>query len=240
MKKILVAIPCVTGAEHVKECIESVINKPDVDVLLLSNGAVPEVKDLIKSYENRNNIICAYNAKNYYVNPAWNQFLNLFLSNDAYSHLIILNSDVIMQKQWHQVVKNIWESYGEDYSLIPVITNDKSLCNKEVTVEANLGQTVTEGTAGIFITLSKKQARMVYPIPEAIKVWFGDNYIYNIIRSFYHTIIPTNLICYHSWSQTVQKVEGVHQIIEEDKKQWAETVSHLCQAKINQLKTNTN
>ena len=102
--KILVAIPCLTGPNHVKEAIESVINRKDVDVLICANGADSDVRAVINKYIGVVGVILTSNPTNIYVNPVWNQFLDFFIHNDdKYSHLIIMNSDIIMQKNWRYV-----------------------------------------------------------------------------------------------------------------------------------------
>lgn len=217
-EKILVAIPCLTGAIHVKECIDSVIGKENVDVLICDNGATQEVKDVISSYGEK--IFVLRNEKNIYVNPAWNQFLNYFLSNKQYSHLIIMNSDLIMQKDWDKVLRNRW-AINSDEIILPIMTQDKTLMYKDVDSSLSEAQIVFEGTAGVFITLNQRQAPIVYPINESILVWFGDNWIFSILRALnYGTIIPNNLFSYHYWSATIQKVDGISEIIEQDKVNW--------------------
>jgi hypothetical protein len=77
------------------------------------------------------------------------------------------------------------------------------------------------GTPGVLICLNKTHANLVYPIPETLKVWFGDNWIYDGLRGVgYKTIIVNNLITYHSGSQNVSKVKGISEIIEQDKIEW--------------------
>ena len=59
---------------------------------------------------------------------------------------------------------------------------------------------------------------LIYPIPETLKVWFVDNWIFDGLRKLgYKTLVLKNLLTYHSWSQTVSKVKGISEIIEQDK-----------------------
>ena len=57
MKKILIGIPCLFGAWHTKEAIESVVNYPDVTLLLIDNGAEESVKNVIANYERLTKIL---------------------------------------------------------------------------------------------------------------------------------------------------------------------------------------
>lgn len=199
--KILVGIPCLFGSVHTKESIDSVIN--EAEVLLIDNRAEQSVKDVISSY----NCHKIHNKENIYVNPAWNQIIEFFLKNDYYDSLVIMNSDIIMENGWSDVLKKA----ETDIIAIP------NLGDATEDVE------VYSGTPGVFIHLNRKQAEIIYPIPEFIKVWFGDNWIYEILRSLgYKTIIYHELKAshYHNGSQNVSRVKGISEIIEEDKRQW--------------------
>jgi hypothetical protein len=222
--KILVAIPCLYGAEHTKEAIDSVVYKQDVSVLLIDNGAEVRVKELLSRYEHLQNVFIIHNKENNFVNAAWQQAIDFFNLWDAYSHLIIMNSDLIMQSDWDEVCINRWLKKPDEI-LIPVITDSKLLTSR-VALSICQAQLVHEGTPGVFITINRKQAKIISPLPTETKVWFGDNWIYEILRGCgYETVIPSNLISYHYWSANVQKVEGISAIIEKDKEQW-ELIKH--------------
>ena len=220
--KILVGIPCLYGEGHCREAIESVIHQEGVDVLLIDNGAEQSVSDLIQMYKEHQNVCVIHNKVNLFVNPAWQQILNVFLSFEEYDYLIIMNSDLIMQKDWAQVVKNRWLA-NSDEVLIPSMPDYDR--NRSVDTNILSAQKVTEGTAGVFITLNKKQAKMCSPLPVEIKVWFGDNYFYSILRECgYDTVIPENLLAQHYTSSTIVKVPNISQIIEDDKVAWRDIV----------------
>lgn len=202
---ILVGIPCLFGSIHTKQSIDSVIN--DAEVLLIDNGAEQSVKDVISGY----NCHKIHNKENIYVNPAWNQILEFFLKNDYYDSLVIMNSDIIMEKGWSDVLKKA----ETDIIAVPNLGN--AIENVEV----------YSGTPGVFIHLNRKQSEIVYPIPEYCKVWFGDLFIYSILRALgYKTIVFNELKAshYHNGSQNVSRVKGISEIIEEDKRQWDEKV----------------
>lgn len=199
---ILTGIPCLFGAVHTKASIDSVINESDV--LLIDNGAEQAVKDVISKY----NCHKIHNKENIFVNPAWNQIISFFLNND-YDTLVIMNSDIIMEKGWSGVLNKV----ETDIIAVPNLGS----ASEDVEVHS--------GTPGVFIHLNRKQAEIIYPITDCIKVWFGDNWIYQILRTLgYKTIVYHELKAnhYHSGSQNVSRVKGISEIIEEDKRQWAE------------------
>lgn len=213
--KILVGIPVVTGALHCRAAIDSA--KVGADVLVIDNGADEEVKVMLDEYSDDDWIYVLQNSKNIYVNPAWNQIIKWFLEHDEYDYLVIMNSDLTMGCLWYCICQYRWH-HDKDEILIPSINPKDEIFPAPYMLPAKL---VSSGTPGVFITLNKKQARLVYPIPESIKIWFGDNWIYEILRGIgYNTVIPPNLIGTTSWSQTIKRVPEAPQIIEQDKIEW--------------------
>jgi GT2 family glycosyltransferase len=214
--KCLIGMPCLYGPGHTKEAIESIIHKKDTTVLLIDNGAERSVKELISGYAKRENVIVISNSENIYVNPAWNQIINHFLGSE-FDCLVIMNSDLTLHDKWKEVIDKHFESNNS--IPVPIISNNKEALSQKLQV----GETIEvfEGTPGVLIVLNKEQAKLIYPIPETIKVWFGDNWIYEGLRRAGHkTVVLTNLISYHSASQNVSRVEGISRIIEQDKIEW--------------------
>jgi hypothetical protein len=214
--RYLVGIPCLYGAEHCKEAIESVVHEPNVDVLLIDNGAEQRVKELFTRYQAKKNVTIIRNEVNIYVNPAWNQIISHFLKSN-YDYLLIMNSDLILQKDWNKVLDYYFSEYPNIIP-IPTIGNDSKM--GEVSLNFDYIE-VSGGTPGVLIILNKKHAELIYPIPETLKVWFGDNWIYEGLRKLgYKTLVLKNLLSYHSWSYTVSRVKGISEIIEQDKIEW--------------------
>lgn len=217
--KYLVGIPCLYGAGHTKEAIESVVNEQDVSVLLIDNGAEEEVVKIINHYSTMDNVFVIHNEENIYVNPAWNQIIEFFLKSDS-DYLLIMNSDLVLHDYWKMCI-GIYLNANPDIIPVPVISNDKSILNTKEKMYPEATE-VFEGTPGVLIIINKEQAKHIYPIPEAIKVWFGDNWIYEGLRKLgYKTMVLSSLISYHSGSQNVSRVKGISEIIEQDKIEWA-------------------
>jgi vacuolar-type H+-ATPase subunit F/Vma7 len=216
MRKYLVGIPCLYGAEHCKDAIESVVHKKNVDVLLIDNGSEPRVKELLHRYSTKENVLVISNPVNIYVNPAWNQIISHFLKSD-YEYLLIMNSDLILQKDWDKVLDYYFNEYP---NIVPIPT----IGNNSKMGEVNLNFDYTEvhgGTPGVLIIINRKHAELIYPIPEQLKIWYGDNWIYEGLRRLgYKTVVLNNLLSYHLWSQTVSKVSGISELIEQDKIEW--------------------
>ena len=220
--KILLSIPCLFGAEHTDESIASVVNEENVDLFLIDNGAEDGVKRVLNKYSNFPNVKVIHNNTNIFVNPAWQQSIDYFLANSEYSHLIIMNSDLYMQKNWSKIVFNRLAE-NPDEIIIPNIGQDKFFLGVDFNdTLVSQATKVDSGTAGVFILINRKQAQIISPLPhDCCKIWFGDEYIYTILRQIgYDTVIPKNLHSYHLWSANVNKVVGISEMIEDDKRQW--------------------
>ncbi len=192
---ILISVPVLCHGHIFDECMSSLIYQ-NLDILIGDNGSSDDVKRIIEKYESKENVKVIRETENIYVNPIWNKFMAYFLEHKEYDYLIILNSDLILQKNWADVCKNYWSVFPDEI-LIPKNISDKNLLYREENTSITPAQEVHSGTAGVFITMNRKQCEMVFPIPEEILVWFADNFIYETLRSFYKTVIPDNLLSYH-------------------------------------------
>lgn len=204
--KILCGIPCLYNGETCLRAF-SVVDEENVDLLIIDNGSDTDVKysiDLVKNAYS--NVKVIKHNKNIFVNPAWNEILAYFLNNGQYDQLIIMNSDLILSPRWSNFIED---------GISCLTTDGSHTANTEA----------FEGTPGVFIHLNKEMARLVYPIPEEIKIWYGDLWIYSKLRKAgYKTIIKAGLIAnhYHGGSQSCQKLPEFQEIIEQDKIAWVE------------------
>ena len=228
--RILVCIPVMVNSVVFDECLKQIVGKPDVHVMILLNGANDDVKNHVKQYENGSvkGISIHVNPINEYVTKAWNTFLHFFLHTGfEFDKLIILNSDLTLGNGWENIVR-----YYGDLVIVPTVTDNKLLIEKEKTQP--LATSPAPHPPGIFISLSKEQAKLVYPIPEQIKIWFNDTWIFKILNATGHqAIVVNNLLAFHHHSTTVS-APWANTIIQQDKKVWPE-VEKLLEERIKQL-----
>ncbi len=224
MSKILVGIPVLYNGETCLRAF-SVVDEPNVDLLIIDNGSEPDVKYSIELTKNTyDNVKVIIHSKNTYVNPAWNEILAYFLNNEKYDQLIIMNSDLIMHPGW--------SNYLED-----------GIVNLPCDGTLNEDEEVFIGSPGILLHLNKKMAKMIYPIPNEIKLWFGDEYILTILREMgIKTIVRHKLIGihFHGGSQSIAILPNKSEMIETDKIAWEEIVKPLMKIKIQELKSQKN
>lgn len=221
--KPLIVMPAVKNVHVTREAVDSVINH-DVDIILCANGADQDIIDLFYQYKTLKpeRVTVWIEPVNIGVNPVWNKFVAHFLTT-SYTHIGILSSDVILQRQWLEYLKEV-----DARDFIPICVEvDKDKVKEDVDVKDWHIQYVKEGTNGIFIWLTKEQAKMSFPIPEGIKIWFGDNWIHEKLRKAGHTtVIHHNFRAFHGGSVTLQAMPESGGIIEQDKIEW-ETIKKM-------------
>jgi len=202
--KILIGIPVLYNGSVCLSAFKSVIN--EADLLIIDNNSESDVKEAIKqiSSEHPNKVWMLENEKNIFVTASWNVMLKCFLANDSYDYLVIMNSDLIMRPGWSNYLEeNVW--------CIPNTGN--------YTTDTE----VFEGIAGIFINFNKEMARLVYPLPEQLKIWYSDAYIeYKFRKHGYKMIVKAGLTAehVHGGSITVKRLPEFHEIIEQDLIEW--------------------
>lgn len=207
--RVLVGIPVLYNGSVCLQAFKSVIE--EADLFIVDNGAEEDVKQAILEMSGYNDIrhrvSLIRNENNQYVNYAWNQIIGAFLENSCpYEQLVIMNSDLIMTGGWSNHLVN-------GISCIP---NDGG-----VSVDTD----TFEGNAGVFIHLNKMMARLVYPIPDSIRLWYGDSFIQRKLHNEgYKQVIKAEMVCHHvhGGSVTVRRLPEFQEIIQQDMIAWKE------------------
>lgn len=229
-------MPIIVNSVVAREAINQIINKEDITVILCNNGGGDEIDQLLTEFKHIENVRLWKRETNTFVNPIWNDFMEYFLTLEEWDHLIILNSDLTLQKDWSDVIRNRWY-INPDEIIVAKVSDDKRLMYQDTNVAVTPCTKIYSGIPGIFITLSLKQAYMVYPIPKEILIWFGDTWIYDILILLGETVVvPENLWAFHHHSTSVQRVPKIYEMIEEDKIAWKNDVEPLKIEKIKRLK----
>lgn len=238
MEKWLFFIPVLKNSDVLKECVNQIMYKRNVDIIILLNGADDDVKELVYgTYSQYPQFMIWENKENVYVTSAWNQAIKFFKDHHEWDRLFILNSDLTLQVDFDKVCREVWE-YNPDYVLTPKVLNDKTKMYDHIPIIPGI-MTKVDNPAGIFITLNHKQAEIVYPIYEEVRVWFNDFIIYSLLKAAgYEIYTPSTLLAFHHDSTHVKSLNGILDIIEEDKVNFKTIVEPLLQERIKQLKTN--
>lgn len=211
--RIMVGIPVIYDVDCVRRCLEHI--KEADEILIVDNNSTLDIKKLIQPY---NKIV---NDKNIYVNPAWNQLMSYFLDHKEFDTIIILNSDIYLK---NDVIRKIKTLDLDGDKIIPLVTGVSAFENvKELKTSV-----VTDGVPGVFLCMSRKMVELVYPIPAEIKLWFGDNWIFQKLRKAgYKMTVFNDLQAMMDWSRSISKLPEATKIIEEDKVAWSLILKNL-------------
>lgn len=237
----LIVMPAVKNPHVTRQALESIIYQP-VGIVLCANGADQDIRDLFQEYkEKREKLFNDYEITiwdepvNIGVNPVWNKFLDYFIKSQ-YTHIGILSSDVILHKSFLHIVKTIQLFLIDKVPLFKEVNKEEIFEDIYAPYDWDYTE-IDNGYPGFFIWLSKEQAEKVYPIPNEIKLWYGDEWIYTILRNTgTPTILCNNLLAFHEGSQTLKEMSNTNELIESDKNIWRQSVQQQMFDKIEQLR----
>lgn len=203
--RTLVGIPCFRLPDQVGRCLGSLIGN-SVDVLAIDNAADADVKRVLHHFGNR--ITTITSPSNEYCNGAWNRILKHGL-DQGYDIIGIGSSDAILGPGWLAALQARAAVFSDEVWLPRIGEPSEGV------------EHVHGGVAGFFTFLPRRAAGIAYPIPSGLKMWFGDEIIYNRVRAagFKVTILNT-LKAQHEWSSVTAATPEAYTVIEQDKIEW--------------------
>jgi hypothetical protein len=177
-----------------------------------------------KNFFVNDKIILVENKKNNFVNPSWNQGINLSSSENY----LILNDDILVSNIVLSMVDKILKT-DNNIGLLTVLTNEhitidqyieKSKLFDENRISFTEKMLNPQGIQGWFMAGRKYEWKN---IPEEIKIWYGDNFIFNRIKSLNKKCLNLNscMIAHHT-SSTVnnhlndEEIFTIKKIIQND------------------------
>ena len=81
---------------------------------------------------------------------------------------------------------------------------------------------MAENIAGAFTFYPRAAAAAAGLIPDSLKFWFGDEYLFTKLRGLgWQTVVLDDLKAYHDQSSSLGYEPELYRIIEEDKLAWA-------------------
>ena len=156
-------------------------------------------------------------GKNIYVNPAWNKGIE----NSGDDLICICNDDILIDELVLKIV-SVYESLElNNVDLIGVgdtSSSGFSICPFKMDPSKNLGGQKGGKLFGMAMFIRKKNYK---PIPNDLKVWFGDDFIVRNSKKVF--IVNSNKFKIHQSSTTKSlRNEGVNinKIIKEDTIKW--------------------
>lgn len=186
---ISVVIPSYNDLDYLKQCLKSVSATTYYrhEIIVINNGSDPVFHDKKKPWESidvkefLNSVVmedesCEFRVlhldKNEWINAAWNWGASMAKGN----YVAFLNSDITLSKHW-------------DKFLVAGLESPIKKATVACPFETNPGIPVPFGLGGFFqknfpnmikgmcFMLRESDTAKIFPIPDQIKHWCGDNWI---------------------------------------------------------------
>ena len=209
---ISIVIPTMQKRTDILENLVKTLNddKAVGEIIIINNA----VKPIEFSYDKMRVITP---ESNIYVNPAW----NLGVKEGVNKYIGLLNDDIIISQNLCSRILTEFEKNNE-IGLIAFDLNDvlpvNDSCSAPKNSEFTLSKTnfIAHGF-GIAMFFRKE---IYKPIPEELKIWFGDNYIFRQIKkSGYENYLIKGQKIYHFGSLSCEQFKE-SPLYKEDKKAW--------------------
>lgn len=129
---------------------------------------------------------------NIFVNPSW----NILVEETKYPYILVINNDILITQDLgkHLIEQHEW------WITCPRIDNGRW---------PEIYETNINGTC--FFMETKDWT----PIPETLKLWYWDDYLFRK-----HKVKWIEDTVYHLWSQTLSRTPWVQEIIDKDTEEW--------------------
>jgi len=176
MDKYTVVIPTIWKSEYTYELLKRLSDSEYVGEIILIDNASELNKEI-----NIQKVIHIKEQENTYVNPAWNKGVNLA----SHNNITIVNDDIIFDvDEYYSYFAQLLEinefknigfigSHSENYKL------EKS---QNPSFEEYDNKTNTGGWGCLF-SFHKSNWK---PIPNELKIWYGDNWIHLVSNPILH------------------------------------------------------
>jgi GT2 family glycosyltransferase len=202
MARVLVGVPVFRVPDLVRRCLASLVGNA-ADIVVVDNSADADVKEVLREFPVRTIV----NETNGYCNGGWNQIMQYGLEHD-YDLIGLGSSDATLSQGWCEALQIRMEQFTKEV-LIPSL--------KETHTDAECADSV----AGYFSFLPRSAVEVVYPIPRSLQHWFGDQYMFEKLRSIgWKTVVLGSVKATHEQSAITFRTPEAYQVIEKDIAAW--------------------
>jgi GT2 family glycosyltransferase len=227
---IAICIPCWNQLWYTKTTVESMLRNSaghDIMFFFVDNGSTDGTYEYLLSVKAKASII--RNPTNLGCNPAWNQLLKAALVEEP-TMIVLANNDIKVMPGW---LDPIVREFAKDESINETahdkiqqryflpngdLHNDETF-DEDAKVGADhfRGQTLP-GRGGWCIFFPTDAVRAFMPIPDTLKLWYGDDYIHEVLsRKGYRCESVMDSFVLHYLSKTVEVVPNKVEIVAADK-----------------------
>lgn len=162
-----------------------------------------------------NPMVILKNRENESLSKSWNRVLKAGLEAGA-DVLCLSNNDVIVGPGWLDAIM-VQVKFGEKAYWLPNGSVPEKDFDQTVKSKPKTGKTY-HGRAGWCLFFKKETVSEFLPIPEELRLWYGDDYIHWKLKAAgYRCLTVDDCYAYHYISKTVQIIGPIQSIIDADR-----------------------
>lgn len=207
-KKLSVVMPVRNKLEMTEQTIKSLrANTPTLgEIILIDDGSIEDFTKLegIRYYKN----------KGTGVNVAWNYGASLA----KYPYIAFLNNDLLFSPKW---VEPLYEALNDDVWVVSPYHTAYAIPDDFPAGKGRKNNLEGVGVGipflGSAFMITKENWSKIGPIDERLKIWCGDNYIYETVKDAGKQCkeVPEAYV-HHLINQTINDYKGVNEILNKD------------------------
>lgn len=189
-----------------------------LEFFLLDNGSDDgRTFDYLKSV---NPSFLGRNPENRSIYEGWNRVLRAALEKNP-ELLCLISNDVEVGPRWLDAVVREASMPGKRYFLPNAcLKPDRWPVEAERTI-AELSGRCVPGRAGWCLFLGPDTVREFLPIPEDLRLWYGDDWIHHrLAKAGYECAIILDCLAWHHTSTTFYATPGYVEIVARDREIW--------------------
>lgn len=169
-----IVLPTFNAPDYLEQTIASIFEttNSDFELIVIDNASTdPKVKEILDSLESPQvEITKIMNVQNYYVNYSWN--LGAKLAKGEY--VAILNSDIILSKNWDKPLIELLAKCTIACPLEIKKNEEKTFLQALHPMVRAVDPNMIQGACFMF---KKVDVPKMFPIPFELKHWCGDNWL---------------------------------------------------------------
>lgn len=198
-----ILIPTYGAGDFLAQCVQSLYANTKNDFILhvVDDASGPETQEYIATLQKKYGFKLTQLNKRKYVNPIWNMAESLTKGR----YVAIINNDITFSKGW-------------DHPLIEALqVPDVWLANPYQTDEGcKTPYAVTGRTNGLSIRgsgfmMRRDAMRKIFPIPQDLLIWFGDNWIVRQVeKNMKKSVFVPESVIHHYGSRSSTQFQNEH------------------------------
>ncbi len=218
MAKVAVCVPCWNNLKYTRMMVDSVCRNSDghqVFFVFVDNGSTDGTGEYLRSVPGVAKII--HNPTNVGVNPAWNALLAEALLHQP-DVVVLANNDILVGPSWLDTISREIAKDDKRYFLPNAqFTNPVTFDDDVRRALPSLSGTV-KARAGWCMFFPPSAIPLFHPIPDVIKLWFGDDWIHHRLgKAGYRCEAPRATCCLHFVSKTISGYPGMVEQVARDR-----------------------